>query len=519
MASPASCTRSAGPGTCFVLERFSIRWRLALISAALTFVILCGFAVVVGQLTAGRIRSDFRNEAENAATELRDRLSVTIGAGGRIEINPDLDLYAAPNNAVIRIFDGRRIPFPQASTPKAPDLGPPVQPGSGERGGYLVETRYRVLESSSGLSAPVWIEYARPLRDVKNAIAGLRIFLAFGVGVGTLLALLGGLALAKRSLRPITALTATARDIARTRDPARRVPEPTSDDEVAELARTFDEMLEGLEASRNETEGALDRQRQFVADASHELRTPLTSVLANLELLTEELEGDPRETAEAALRSSRRMRRLVADLLLLARSDGAAEQRRRPLDLSAVALDAISEAGAIADGHELELKTAPGVVVEGARDELHRLALNLIENALSHTPPGTVVRVRTSASGSEAVLTVEDDGPGVPAEMRPKIFDRFVRAGGDTSRSTGLGLAIVQAVATGHGGTVTLEDAQPGARFIVRLPLVDAAPEPPTDELGEPSTPAPAPAPAEAATGGRAAALARGIRRLPARRS
>ncbi len=421
---------------------------------------------------------------------------------------------------MIRIFDGRRIPFPQASTPKAPDLGPPVQPGSGERGGYLVETRYRVLESSSGLSAPVWIEYARPLRDVQNAIAGLRIFLAFGVGIGTLLALLGGLALAKRSLRPITALTATARDIARTRDPRGAFPSRRPTTRSPSWRARSTRCSKGLEASRNETEGALDRQRQFVADASHELRTPLTSVLANLELLTEELEGDPRETAEAALRSSRRMRRLVADLLLLARSDGAAEQRRRPLDLSAVALDAISEAGAIADGHELELETSPGVVVEGARDELHRLALNLIENALSHTPPGTDVRVRTSTAAAEAVLVVEDDGPGVPAELRPKIFDRFVRAGGDTSRSTGLGLAIVAGRrhrprrhrhARGRGAWRALRGA-PAAR---------------RRRTGAPHRRARRAAVRRASRarlrggrdGGRAAALARGIRRLPARRS
>jgi len=497
-----------------VLERFSIRWRLALISAGLTFVILCAFAVVIGQLTDQRIRSDFRNETENAATNLADRLSIAISPNGRIVINPPLELYAAPNNAVIRLYNTAKQPIEEGATKRGPDLGPPTESGVSEHRGYLVETRFRVLTFSNGGTTPIWIEYARPLKDLRNTQARLRLFLAFGAGVGTLLALLGALVLAKRSLRPITSLTATARDIARTGDSAMRVPQPTGDDEVSELARTFDEMLGSLDASRVETQGALARQRQFVADASHELRTPLTSVLANLELLTEELHGEPREAAEAALRSSRRMRRLVADLLLLARSDSEQESPHRPVDLGQIALDAVSEAQAISAAHEVELDAAPGVVVDGARDELHRVVLNLIENAVNHTPPGTTVRVITRAEGHDALVTVEDDGPGVPPELREKIFDRFVRAGGDVGKSTGLGLAIVRAVAQAHGGDVTLEDAGPGARFIVRLPRVDAEPEPPTDEHPSPVTVADGPS-----TPRRAAAFARGIRLRPSRRA
>ena len=122
-------------------------------------------------------------------------------------------------------------------------------------------------------------------------------------------------------MRPIAGLTRAAREVARTRDPDIRLPRPDANDEVADLAATLEDMLSELGAARAETEGALDRQRQFVADASHELRTPLTSILANLELLEEELAGEQREIAGSALRSSRRMRRLVADLLLLARAD------------------------------------------------------------------------------------------------------------------------------------------------------------------------------------------------------
>ena len=127
------------------------------------------------------------------------------------------------------------------------------------------------------------------------------------------------------------------REIERTRDPSRHVPLPKADDEVAELARTLEGMLQSLDAARSSTEAMLARQREFVADASHELRTPLTSVLTSLELLSEELEGEQADTAQAALRSARRMRRLVADLLLLARVDAKRVQPHEPTPLDEVA--------------------------------------------------------------------------------------------------------------------------------------------------------------------------------------
>jgi signal transduction histidine kinase len=215
----------------------------------------------------------------------------------------------------------------------------------------------------------------------------------------------------------------------------------------------------------------LDRQREFVADASHELRTPLTSVLANLELLTEELAGEQAETAQAALRSTRRMRRLVGDLLLLARADARRVQPRRSTDLSEVLIEAASELGPMAEQHELSIAASP-VTVLGVEDELHRLVLNLLENAVRHTPPGTRVSASVGAPDGEAVLTVEDNGPGIPPELAKRVFERFVRGGRDGGRGSGLGLAIVRAVAQSHGGTVALERPEPGpgTRFVIRIP-------------------------------------------------
>jgi two-component system, OmpR family, sensor kinase len=229
-------------------------------------------------------------------------------------------------------------------------------------------------------------------------------------------------------------------------------------------------MLDALEASREETEGALDRQRQFVADASHELRTPLTSILANLELLADDLDGERGEAASSALRSSQRMRRLVGDLLLLARADANRQQPREPTDVSRVLVEVAAELGPVADGHRLTVD-ADEAVVAGARDELYRMTLNLVENAIRHTPEGTRIRATVGSEHGDVVLVVQDDGPGVPPELRDHIFERFVRGSGDRGSSSGLGLSIVRAVAEAHGGGVEVDDAEGGgARFTVRLP-------------------------------------------------
>ncbi len=300
----------------------------------------------------------------------------------------------------------------------------------------------------------------------------VKLFLGLGVLGGAALALLAGLATARRAMEPIAELTDAAREIERTRNTALTMPRPEADDEVAELATTLESMLHALDEARTETEASLARQRQFVADASHELRTPLTSVLANLELLEETLKGESREAAASALRSSRRMRRLVADLLLLARADAGRAPAHKLVDLSSIVTDAASELEPVAGDHEISISAPSGAEIEGVRDELHRLVLNLMENALRHTDPGTAVEATVERVNGEVVLAVEDDGPGIPLELQEKVFERFFRAHGDRSGSSGLGLSIVKAVAESHQGRVTLEPPLDGrgARFVVRFP-------------------------------------------------
>jgi signal transduction histidine kinase len=453
------------------LSRLSIRWRLAVISAALTFVILAAFSAVIGELTASRIRTDFDNQTESGADHLAQNLSVNFNPTVGIQVTPRLEAVAAPQNAQIRVLAAAFNVLDH--TKGAPDFGNPVADGQlHDIHGYRVATRLVALQSNTGAVGSAYIQFGRPISDLEATIRRVRLFLLFGVFGGSAAALAGGLLLARRSLKPIAQLTATSREIARTRDLSRTIPIPEADDEVAELARTMSEMLAGLEASRAENAAILNRQRQFVADASHELRTPLTSVLANLELLSESLDGDELDAARSALRSSQRMRRLVADLLLLARADARpAPTTSGPREGGAAVVDAAAELGPLAEHHELNVDVVPDAIVTGARDELTRLALNLMENAVKYTPPGTVVNVSVRRAGDSVVLAVEDDGPGVAEELRERLFERFVRGSGDRSGSFGLGLSIVAAITAAHGGTVAYEEREGGgARFVVSLP-------------------------------------------------
>jgi signal transduction histidine kinase len=502
VASLGSYIRSAARVTFSAYRRVPIRWRLAGGSAALTLVILAGFAAIVGTLTDRQVRGEFNDEVRSTVdqlyTELNHNLRFVHSGLNCDQIKVSLSDYASAAQAQIRIFDDSdgdllctQNKLRGAKAPLAPSLfsqAPQQTQGTFTESGYRVAVRELDVQPIG----TVTLLYARPLSDVDHTLSRVQVFLLLGVLGGTILALLAGLATAQRAMRPIAELTEAAREIERTRDASGRLPHPEAEDEIAELARTLEGMLGALDSARSDTQAMLDRQREFVADASHELRTPLTSVLANLELLTEELQGEQAETAQAALRSTRRMRRLVGDLLLLARADARRVQPRRSTDLSKVLIEAASELGPMGEQHELSIAASP-VTVLGVQDELHRLVLNLLENAVRHTPPETRVSASVGAADGEAVLTVEDDGPGIPPELANRVFERFVRGGRDGGRGSGLGLAIVRAVAQSHGGTVTLERPEPGpgTRFVIRIPseasLREADRATPAEAVPEPS--------------------------------
>jgi signal transduction histidine kinase len=462
----------------------------------LTCVILATFAAGVGVLTDRRLNDSFKAEVQASLDKLVTEIGLHLDTrSDQIQCSSPLSLYDSEFRPQIRFFDDfgtlmcSQVTDPAGNPLNLPFLTPPAGPMGAatyvERG-YLIAATYLRGKHVGG-----WLLYGRPEATIAETESRVRGYLVLGVLGGSIFALLAGLFVARRAMRPITELSDAAREIERTRDPSLRIPHPEADDEVAELARTLDGMLGALDAARADTESALARQREFVADASHELRTPLTAVLANLELLADELTGEQADSAKAALRSTRRMRRLVGDLLLLARADAQRRAPHRPTDLAEVLTDAAGELLPVAEAHELTVY--PGrAMIEGDRDDLHRLVLNLLENALSHTPPGTPIRARTGIEGGLPVLVVEDEGPGIPERLQERVFDRFVRGGGDAgdgARGTGLGLAIVRAVADSHRATVKLgaqdpeRTGSPGTRFVITflpaIPIVAEPDEPP----------------------------------------
>jgi two-component system, OmpR family, sensor kinase len=456
-----------------------VRWRIASVSAGLTLAILMIFGGVIGQIATSRIRDDFNNEVHSAVESLQHELHVIrplIGSEPRV-FPRRLRPYVATDDASIRVFDtdGREI-----GQLRGDRLGPaPEETGTLERNGMRIETAV-LSEEEVGTG---YVQYGRSTEHIDNTINRIWFLIFAGILGGTLLASLAGVAIASRAMRPIAALTASAREIGETRDPSHHMPVQGVEDEVGELARTLEEMLRSLDAARSERESAMQQQREFVADASHELRTPLTSVLANLELLQASLGGvgqaEDREIVDSALRSSRRMGRLISDLLLLARADAGRLAPHRRCDLAEIAGDAAVEAAPLMGARHFEIDNDVPLRVEGSADELHRMILNLLDNASRHTPDGATIELSLSQEGGYAVVEVGDNGPGIPVALRTQIFDRFVRGEGpaDTARGagTGLGLAIVSAVAASHGGTVEAAESRlGGALFRARIPIVEA---------------------------------------------
>jgi two-component system OmpR family sensor kinase len=337
-----------------------------------------------------------------------------------------------------------------------------------------------------------------PTRELQDALGTLVVVEVCVTGAGLIAAGIAGAALVGVALRPLRRVAATATRVSElplhSGEVAllERVPDAEADPrtEVGQVGAALNRMLNHVHSALHARQESETRVRQFVADASHELRTPLTSIRGYAELTRrgrEHVGADTRHALGRIEAEATRMTGLVEDLLLLARLDAGRPLSYESTDLSPLVVDAVSDARAAGQDHKwlLELPVEPAAVRgDGAR--LHQVLVNLLANARTHTPPGTTVTARVwcgdvAGAGPTVVLEVEDDGPGIPPQLLPHIFERFAR--GDASRSrhagsTGLGLAIVQAVVAAHGGTVGVR-SEPGRTVVgVHLPadLVARAP-------------------------------------------
>jgi two-component system, OmpR family, sensor kinase len=332
-----------------------------------------------------------------------------------------------------------------------------------------------------------------PMSDVDSTLLSTGLILG-GVALAGLLAAGGaGALIVRRALQPLRAVARTASRVAELPLDrgevaiAERVPAHNTDPrtEVGQVGLALNRLLGHVDnalAARHESE---TRVRQFVADASHELRTPLAAVRGYAELVRRRGEAGQAMAPEVAHAIGRveseaeRMTALVEDLLLLARLDSGRPLDQSTVDLSRLVVDAVGDARVAGPEHHwrLDLPAEP-VTAPGDAARLHQVLVNLLSNARTHTPPGTTITTGLSVSDgvagfSEIELTVTDDGPGIPEDLRPEIFERFAR--GDSSRSraagsTGLGLAIVSAVVAAHGGDVDVSSRPGHTEFVVWLP-------------------------------------------------
>ncbi|MGY2064822.1 sensor histidine kinase [Blastococcus sp. SYSU DS0619] len=353
-------------------------------------------------------------------------------------------------------------------------------------------TQWRVMSGQlpGGYTLVVGTDLEGDQRAISRLVA---IELVVGFVVLTMLAA-AGYVLVRNSLRPLADVEQTARAIA-AGDLSRRVPAGDERTEVGRLSTALNGMLARIEsafraqqASEEQARGSEQRMRRFVADASHELRTPLTSIRGFAELYRQGAVRSEEDVARLMQRieaEGGRMGLLVEDLLLLARMDQQRPLAMAPVDLAAVAGDAVHDARAVQPDRPISLHLDESLtdvpVVRGDESRLRQVVGNLVTNALTHTPPGTRVQVSVAQDPADAdvlLLRVADEGPGMAAEDAARAFERFYRADASRTRAaggTGLGLSIVSSLAAAHGGSASLETA-PGAGLAVTVRLPRSGP-------------------------------------------
>jgi len=422
-----------------------------------------------------------------------------FGAGSTLPAGTYVQLLDSTGNTLVSGF-----PLTNNSTSAAPSL-PSSLPGSTSTS---TSTQYFSAASVNHsvqyevLAEPVngggTLVLAFPTTDLSGTLSEL-VWLE-GIITVAVVVVLGAMAwwIVRRGLRPLDEMAETAGAIAQG-DLTRRVPVDDGNTEVGQLGIALNTMLGNIEHAFDARAASEERLRRFLADASHELRTPLTSIRGYAEMFDRGARDRPEDLA-TAMRHIRteadRMSELVSDLLLLARLDRERPLEHEQLDLGHVVGAAVDAARVSAPERTITFDDAGDVPVEGDASRLRQVADNLLANAERHTPPGTPISVQVRLDGPSAVLEVQDQGPGIPAEEQERIFEPFHRADASRTRTTGgmgLGLAIVAAITRAHGGTVGVEsNGAGGSTFWVRLPVATlAAAEYPPPEYPPPAYPPP----------------------------
>jgi signal transduction histidine kinase len=441
-------------------RRRSLRARLTLAtSAGLALALALAAVLLLSALHASLIRA-LDLSARQGAVEVAALLDQ-----GRLP-SP---VPVAPGTLTIQVLDATgRITNISPGADRLVPMLPPAQARAAARTGPPLGLPSLLRVVAVGAAGHHVIIAAISYTQASDSLTTLARVLAIGTPLLFGLLALATWLLTGYTLRPIAALRRGAAEVTGTGVP-RALPVPPARDEVRLLAVTLNDMLARL------TE-AQQRQRDLVSDTAHELRSPIASIRAQLEVALDHPDGlDWTETARDVHADTLRLARLTEDLLLLARLDGQ-PLRRKPTDLAAVC-ESVAARYATARV-PVRVEAAGACVVTGDQDALARLLVNLLDNAVRHAASRVCVSVR--ADGGWAVLTVADDGPGIASQDAERAFGRFARLDdarsrpggkGATEEGAGLGLAIVKSTAEAHGGSVSLDDARPGLRAVVRLPL------------------------------------------------
>jgi two-component system OmpR family sensor kinase len=477
----------------------SIRTRLTLWYTAVLASILLIFCVVVFWIFTSSQDSEINRNLERVAQDLEGASTgerAVVFPNRRIVV-PRLNTFSQ-SNIYVQVWDAQANM--QARSDNIAEYDYPLDTQTLNK--YPQQARIRDVSTENGeailrvLTIPLatvgadeqlvgWFQIATSVETVYSARQRLLTILVWGSVVGVLLSAIMGALLARRALHPIHTITQTAVQITRADDLGRRIPHLGPPDEVGQLAGAFNEMLERLER-------IFRAQRRFVADVSHELRTPLTTIRGNVDLLRR-MGGDDPASLNAIQNETDRMTRLVGELLLLARADaGYLPIACEPVQIDAVMAE-IAHQTRVLGGPGLQVtlecsesEDAESLIVMGDADRLRQLLLNLVDNAIKHTPDGGQVSLRLALTDGWVRLTVADSGSGIPPEDLPHIFERFYRAEKSRSRKptlseespgvgVGLGLSIARWIAEAHGGHFEVQSEQDkGSAFHVWLPLAEA---------------------------------------------
>jgi len=453
----------------------SLRARLALLYTTIVGGILLLFGTAVYVTVGVTLTNQVDNTLEFRAKAIIP--NIVIGTGGQLRVQtlPAQDFTAG---VYIQVW-GKNNQLVDAS-PNMPDPSRPMDTSGLEATRPVFHdvpvsgTRLRVLSVPLAVSNRIVgvLQVGASLSVVETTQMVLLRVLLVGAIISMVTAGLGGWISTQHALSPLEAVTQTALQITRADDLSRRIPyQGPPEDEVGQLINAFNQTLGRLE-------NLFNTQRRFLADVGHELRTPLTVIKGNIDLMRRMQQTDD-ESMDSIVSEVDRLTRLVGDLLLLAQAEsGKLPMANQTVELDTVLLDVMHQMRVLArDRLQLKLGEIDQVLVCGDQDRLKQVLVNLIGNSIKYTPPGGEVIVGLGKSGTRARLTISDNGPGIPSEDIPHIFERFYRGEKSRTRSKdgkgfGLGLSIAYWIVRNHEGTIEVSQRQPhGTTFAVWLPL------------------------------------------------